>query len=344
MDKGSLPFVVDTAPSNAPDKIVAPSIEEVDSNPSELRALRGQGRYFGVDDDDEDAIKEAAPKCNNCSQRGHLKRDCPHIICTYCGSMDDHYSQHCPKAIKCSQCDEVGHYRSQCPHKWKKVQCSLCKSKKHLKERCPSIWRAYILIDDSQMGKHKVLPFHTIYCYNCGEKGHFGDDCEERRSSRVPNEDGSAFTGSNLSTDLKQEYYQHINRNLKNNENYQFSGSIYDEEPLPKPSHKRHSQNDYSHSNRNKRRVSNFHPPPYQKRNVIQPTIRGETLSINNNSSNHSRYQNQNVNVSSISENMYGSRYNSSAYVNNNDIPNSSNYKNYNSYQPYRSGTLGRRR
>lgn len=120
MEKNTAPFVVDTAPTTPPDKLVAPSIEEVNSNPNELRALRGQGRYFGVSDDDKDAIKEAAPKCNNCSQRGHLKKDCPHIICSYCGATDDHYSRHCPKAIQCSKCDEVGHYRSQCPHKWKK--------------------------------------------------------------------------------------------------------------------------------------------------------------------------------------------------------------------------------
>lgn len=226
----------------------------------------------------------------------------------------------------------------------KKVQCTLCKSKKHSKERCPSIWRAYILVDDNEKAKPKVLPFHTIYCYNCGGKGHFGDDCKEKRSSRVPNEDGSAFTGSNLSVELKQEYYRHMNRNSDENEDYQFSESIYDEDPLPRPSHKRHSQNDHSHSGRNKRRASNFHPPPYQKSNVIQPTIRGETLSLNNNISKNSRYQNTKVNVSSISENMYGSRYNPSTYVDNNSISNSSNYRNYNSYQPYRSGTLGKRR
>ncbi|EJS44430.1 air2p [Saccharomyces arboricola H-6] len=344
MEKNPPPFVVDTTSSTLSNKIVAPSIEEVNSNPSELRVLRGQGRYFGVGDDGKDAIKKAARKCVNCFERGHLKKHCPHILCSYCGTADDHYSKHCPKAIKCSKCGEVGHYGSQCPHKWNKIQCTLCKSEKHLKERCPSIWRAYILVDDSKMAKSKVLPFHTIYCYNCGEKGHFGDDCKKRRSSRVPNDDGSAFTGSNLSAELKQEYYCHVNRNSKENENYQFSGSIYDEEPLPTLSQKRHSQDDYSHSSRNKRRISNFHPPPYQKRNIIQPTIRGETLSIDNNSSKHMRYQSPSVNVSSISENMYGSRYHPSAFVDKNDIPNSSSYRNYNSYQPSRSGTLGKRR
>ncbi|EHN01905.1 Air1p [Saccharomyces cerevisiae x Saccharomyces kudriavzevii VIN7] len=122
----TLSYVKDTAatagdPSSST-KLLAPSIQDVDADPEELRTLRGQGRYFGIRDYDADgAIMEAEPKCNNCSQRGHLKRNCPHVTCTYCGFMDDHYSQHCPKAIICSNCNANGHYKSQCPHKWKKV-------------------------------------------------------------------------------------------------------------------------------------------------------------------------------------------------------------------------------
>ncbi|CAI4065546.1 hypothetical protein SUVZ_09G0850 [Saccharomyces uvarum] len=208
----TLPYVKDTTPKTSDpssSKLLAPSIEDVDANPEELRTLRGQGRYFGVTDYDADgAIMEAEPKCNNCSQRGHLKRNCPHVICTYCGSMDDHYSQHCPKAISCSNCNANGHYKSQCPQKWKKVFCTLCNSKRHSRERCPSIWRSYLL--KTKEISNDELDFETIFCYNCGVNGHFGDDCAERRSSRVPNTDGSAFCGDNLAIELKQHYFNQV--------------------------------------------------------------------------------------------------------------------------------------
>lgn len=209
----TLPYVKDTTPtgsdSSSFNKLLAPSIEDVDANPEELRTLRGQGRYFGITDyDSNGAIMEAEPKCNNCSQRGHLKRNCPHVICTYCGFMDDHYSQHCPKAIICTNCNANGHYKSQCPHKWKKVFCTLCNSKRHSRERCPSIWRSYLLkTKDANQGD---FDFQTVFCYNCGNAGHFGDDCAERRSSRVPNTDGSAFCGDNLATKFKQHYFNQL--------------------------------------------------------------------------------------------------------------------------------------
>ena len=48
----------------------------------------------------------------------------------------------------------------------------------------------------------------NIYCYNCAKKGHYGDDCDLRRHSKVPNDDGSAFTGDNLPTALKDKYWK----------------------------------------------------------------------------------------------------------------------------------------
>lgn len=245
----TLPFVKDTNPINDDDmKIVAPSIEQVGTDPNELRLLRGEGRYFGLED--SEGIKEPEPKCRNCSQRGHFKRDCPHVICTFCGSMDDHYSQHCPKAIKCANCNETGHYRSQCPNKWKRVFCTLCNSKRHGRDRCPSIWRSYLLRENISK-KDLKLQFEEIYCYNCGGQGHYGDDCNQRRSSRVPNDDGSAFAGNNLGDDLRGRYYKHIDeergkkKNKKNHSgnrtkkypsndhfdynDYEYDDSIYDE-------------------------------------------------------------------------------------------------------------------
>lgn len=204
----TLLFVKSTTPTpGASEGILAPSIDEVDSNPEDLRYLRGKGRYFGVDDPSDPSL-DAEPKCNNCSQRGHLKRNCPHVICAYCGIMDDHYTQQCPKAIKCANCGEEGHYRSQCPRQARRIYCTECNSKNHARERCPSIWRSYYLRERTF---HRTLHIERVFCYNCGHQGHFGDDCSMRRSSKVPNEDGSAFSGENLPQELKAEY----SRNLK---------------------------------------------------------------------------------------------------------------------------------
>ncbi|SCU96086.1 LAME_0F14818g1_1 [Lachancea meyersii CBS 8951] len=299
----SLPFVKDATPSfETNERILAPSIEEVDSNPDELRTLRGKGRYFG-DPDPSEYILEAEPKCNNCSQRGHLKRNCPHVICSYCGLMDDHYSQHCPKAIRCANCNREGHYRSQCPHKWRRIYCTLCNSKNHARDRCPSIWRSYYLLDGQ---KRRSVAMHKIYCYNCGGKGHFGDDCFLDRSSRVPNDDGSAFSGNNLPQKVQQDYFTHLDRcqddyslDLAQEDDYRGrKRGIYSSEGLERGGYNE-SSNSLSNSKKFKKRSrrneeqgpksnsrfksstvnSNFYPPPYQKGKAApKPSSRGIVL------------------------------------------------------------------
>lgn len=300
------------APSRGPPKIEAPSIEAVDADPETLRTLRGQGRYFGVTDG-SDAIREAERKCNNCSQRGHLKRDCPHVICTYCGTMDDHYSQHCPNTIKCSNCNENGHYRSQCPNKWKRVFCTLCHSKIHGRERCPGIWRVYLLRDDQP--KRPQLNYDDIYCYNCGGPGHFGDDCPQRRSSRVPNDDGSAFSGDNLPQELKRQYFQHLSQQQRDCEgnqfdynDYEFDETYYEQDRLNKSTVEKKNSNHRSL------------PRPSQRGKVMKP--RGK-------------------NANQVTKELQNSRYNSAPSL---EFQRNSNAKQYNPYKPFRSGTVRSKR
>ncbi|AQZ10199.1 AIR1 (YIL079C) and AIR2 (YDL175C) [Zygosaccharomyces parabailii] len=337
----TLPFVKDATPP-VRDKVAAPTIDEVDADPEGLRTMRGQGRYFGVNE--EDGIKEAEPKCNNCSQRGHLKRNCPHVICSYCGAMDDHYSQHCLKAIKCSNCNESGHYRSQCPQKWKRVFCTLCNSKRHSRDRCPSVWRVYLLKDESNK---RMLPMHAFFCYNCGGKGHMGDECDARRSSRVPNDDGSAFSGDNLSLPLKREYFQNLQRQWRDRSRednfdynaYEFDNALYDDEPSngnrkKSKSKKRKHQN--SHQSSNKRNKSPQAVQPVQRGGTL-PSARSRVhpLDFPRNSNSNNR------NASSVTRNMDNSRYGRSGSQRNQGHK---NYKSHNSYKPFRSGTLNIRR
>lgn len=345
----TLPFFKDASPKyevNENDKIIAPSIAEVDSDPEKLREIRGQGRYFGIEDG-EDGIVEPLPKCNNCSQRGHLKKNCPHVICSYCGVLDDHYSTHCPKTMRCSHCNEPGHYRQHCPVKWKRVFCTLCHSSRHSRDRCPSIWRSYCLKESSDK---RVLPLHQIYCYNCGGKGHFGDDCLEARSSRVPNDDGSAFAGNNLPSSVRPDY----NRNLKeykvktdySYDDYDYNNYNFEEDDGGSHYYSSRYNNGESNGNKNKRsavdygdaRPSNFYAPPYNKKNnrsnnsnggngntarLPAPTVKGKVLPPKPTRSHPLDFpRNPNVNIP---------RYGSSSYQPSND-----RYRNYNSYSGFK--------
>ncbi|EDO17241.1 hypothetical protein Kpol_538p1 [Vanderwaltozyma polyspora DSM 70294] len=355
----SLPFRKESTPSRVNSSAsIAPSIEDTNENPDELRALRGQGRYFGLAEE-EGGIKEAAPKCNNCSQRGHLKRDCPHVICTYCGAMDDHYSQHCSKAIKCANCNESGHYRSQCPQKWKRIFCTRCNSKRHSRDRCPSVWRVYLLKDDRPKKRKKlILPMHSIYCYNCGLKGHFGDDCDLRRSSRVPNEDGSAFSGDNLTNSLKKEYFQNIDnvrrdeRSVSTCDYYEENEeSYYDDYEYNEEEYDQGRNNNKRKSNSKKRKFSNFNPPPYQnnksKKNKSKNSKHYSHHQDDNNKKrqksyndtshpldfprNNNNYNSNRKDNAKISQNMMNSRYDK--VPGNNKRQRSDNYKSYNSFK-----------
>ncbi|CAM9019664.1 unnamed protein product, partial [Wickerhamomyces anomalus] len=134
----------------------------------------------------------------------HKKANCKTVVCMACGMVDDHYSQHCPKSIVCSNCGEKGHYKNQCTQKQRRVYCQTCSSTRHFSDRCTSIWRSYLTTKDSD--RKMGLPTN-IYCYNCAEKGHYGDECPSERTSRVPNLDGSAFSGHNLPQQLRDKYF-----------------------------------------------------------------------------------------------------------------------------------------
>lgn len=345
----TLPFVVDTMGNNKSekDKVIAPSIDEVDNDVETLRTIRGEGRYFGLLDENgnalSDSINELQPKCNNCSQRGHLKKNCPHVICTYCGAMDDHYSKHCNKAIKCANCNENGHYRSQCPHKWKKIYCSICNSNRHNRDRCPQIWRAYLLKDnDSKTAQQNgnidneiKLNMDLIYCYNCGVQGHFGDDCYERRSSRVPNDDGSAFSGENLPQSLKDEYFDILNgtntRNISMSKRKNNHNSLYDDYA--------NSNNDFDYNDyelddiyyENNNNNSNNRQNHGSRQNSNRKRKRNENSYNNKNNSNNSNH-NSKKSDNNPQPMRKGITLNKNSNNNNNSSRNSNNYNSRNSH------------
>lgn len=193
------------------DEIYSLSFDQVNDNADELIELRGEGRYFGVTDPSTgstiNAQQSLGPLCDNCHKRGHVRSKCKTVVCHKCGVVGDHYETQCPTTMICSRCGERGHMISMCESKTRKKQyCRHCDTFTHGDDNCPSIWRSYIT--KVQKEEEYVLP--VMNCYNCGDDTHFGDECPEQRNSRIPNSNGSAFSGSNLPKHLRSVYYDSI--------------------------------------------------------------------------------------------------------------------------------------
>ncbi|CCE66237.1 hypothetical protein TPHA_0P00790 [Tetrapisispora phaffii CBS 4417] len=300
-----------------------------EENNEGLRELRGEGRYFGILDGDQ-IISGSEIVCRQCRQEGHMQRDCPHTVCSYCGVLDEHASKDCKLTIFCKKCGETGHYFNHCPLRFDdNIYCTVCNSNRHVEKMCSSVWRSYALRDDNtdaDLGQQ--LDMEKFYCYNCGSSGHLGDDCKEYRSSRVPNDDGSAFSGENLSTPLKKMYYQKLNEEYdyydygyrKNQSSYndlnwrQANDQHYMQKPLPKPTSTMQSLPTLNYPQIPE------HSYPVRQQGVYYNTqnqYNGQGSYINN-------YNNQ-------YDNQYGSYDN---YQNNNQY---NNYNNFNNYQNNRN-------
>lgn len=218
--------------SKLDDGLYSLSFDQVNDNADELIELRGEGRYFGVTDPDTGATINAqqslGPLCDNCHKRGHIRSKCKTVVCHKCGVVGDHYETQCPTTMICSRCGERGHLFSACKSKTRKKQyCKTCDTFNHGDFNCPSIWRSYI----TKVAKDEEYVLPVIFCYNCGDNTHFGDECPQQRSSRVPNFNGSAFSGTNLPKHLRSVYFDSLNRgtsrpNGPKKRNYEDSGNL----------------------------------------------------------------------------------------------------------------------
>lgn len=198
----------ETRPEN---EVTSLTFDQVNDNADELIELRGEGRYFGVTDPSSGTtinnLQSMGPLCANCHKRGHIRAKCKTVVCHKCGVVGDHYETQCPTTMICSKCGNKGHMAANCTNKNKKRQyCNGCDSFNHTDDTCPSIWRSYLTLPSTD--NESVLP--VMYCYNCGDKYHYGDECPRQRSSRIPNPTGSAFSGVNLPRHLRDLYYKRL--------------------------------------------------------------------------------------------------------------------------------------
>lgn len=211
------------------DVVYAPELGEVANDKDALATLRGQGRYFGVTDPDVDL-----PVCSNCQRRGHIRSQCKVVVCHACGKVDDHYESQCPNSMVCSNCGEKGHFRNNCTHKRKHLFCQECESHNHTSDRCPTIWRDYIV---RPVGKDTKVPYPsaTIFCYNCADKGHYGDECRLPRTSKTPNLNGSAFSGENLPKTLVGQYFTNFKNSAGHSTKRRYEDAFSNYNYMPPP-------------------------------------------------------------------------------------------------------------
>lgn len=178
-------------------------------------------------------------KCKICQNNEHRTKNCPRTLCTYCGQMKGHHTN----LGNGSLCSNISIATKKVePEVDMNEYCSKCQITGHALSRCPSIWRIYVpkkknTIKDSTITPN--IPMHTLFCYNCGNKGHYGDECPEEKHKEKMKYQSSAFSGKNLSDTLKNIYYN----NLKNMDSSEYA----------------------SINVRNKnRKMTNFFPPPYK--------------------------------------------------------------------------------
>jgi hypothetical protein len=218
------------------EKSVTTSVTTTTENFDEdLDNKKGTTRYFAPQ-----AKKEVV--CYFCRQTGHLSVDCDQkkTLCPIC--KENHDPLKCPYSNACLKCACIGHQSRDCPNLWQRQNCKFC-YEVHNTVECPYLWRRYNvnIFASRQQSNTKI----NRYCYNCGLKGHFGDECGERRYNRVfkvsaqssKNEDPIPITNEELeawhydkekqnSFSLKKKHTQR-NHNQKHNHSHHHSNSSH---------------------------------------------------------------------------------------------------------------------
>ncbi|KAG2754740.1 hypothetical protein P692DRAFT_201739981 [Suillus brevipes Sb2] len=170
----------------------------------EDRKAPGLVRYFDTEAEEAAHAKPSRFVCKNCGAEGeHKTYECPIQVCLTCGARDEHSTRSCPISKTCYTCGMKGHIIKTCPNRFSRSKltadtvdsCGRCGSNSHKMNECPTLWRIYQYVTDEDRvqimqtrEEKKKLEFgkggegyiaSELCCYNCGNPGHLGDDCDE---------------------------------------------------------------------------------------------------------------------------------------------------------------------
>ncbi|KAG2369823.1 hypothetical protein BDR07DRAFT_318627 [Suillus spraguei] len=191
----------------------------------EDRKAPGLIRYFDTEAEEDAQTKPSRFVCKNCGAEGeHKTYECPIQVCLTCGARDEHSTRSCPISKTCYTCGMKGHINKMqtCPNRFSRSRlapdmvdcCGRCASKAHKMNECPTLWRIYQYVTDEDRVKimqtreeKKKLGFgkggegyiaSELCCYNCGNTGHLGDDCDEVAFVFDIPAEPSAFSSHNI--------------------------------------------------------------------------------------------------------------------------------------------------
>ncbi|CAO0790159.1 unnamed protein product [Mucor circinelloides] len=107
--------------------------------------------------------------CFNCHTPGHERIDCK--ICMDCGMLK-HKDNRCVGTRYCSKCKFRGHNAIDCTNTRTYENCRHCGASYHHSDMCPSLLHTYV-------GEMAATSTPVAWCYNCTERGHYGDECPD---------------------------------------------------------------------------------------------------------------------------------------------------------------------
>ncbi|KAL8784065.1 MAG: hypothetical protein Q9213_004192 [Squamulea squamosa] len=141
-----------------------------------------QLRYFYVGKGLHEIDLEEPIRCLICAGKGHTASACDEMDCSRCGEQRAHSSRNCPSIIT--------------PSKAKRSQttvCELCKRNGHLPDECELFWRSSGGPWNADLSDRSI----RFECYECGRRGHLGNNCPSRRPGKRQGSSSWTYFGRN---------------------------------------------------------------------------------------------------------------------------------------------------